>query len=537
MAKQLLFDREAREAVKHGVEKMALAVTCTLGPRGRSVVVDKGWGSPSVTQDGATVADEVELTDPYEILGAQMMKQAASKTSDEAGDGTTTATVLAQSIFREGQRAVVAGAHPMALNRGVRKGFEAVIAALAKQAKKVETNQEIKQIATLAAKNDGRIGELIAVAMEKVGRDGVITVEEGKGTETELKIVEGMQFDRGFTSPHFVTNADTVRVEFDNPYILIHEDKISTIRKLVPIMEAVSAEKKPLLIIAEEVEGEALATLVVNKLRGVVECCAVKAPGYGDRRKAMLEDIAVLTGGEFLGKDRGLDLEKIGLDALGRARRVVVDSENTTIVEGAGATKDIQGRIGQIRKEIEKATSDYDKEKLQERLAKLAGGVAQINVGAATESEMKEKKSRTEDALAATRAAIAEGIVPGGGVALVRCLAALDPLKLAGDEAIGLAALRRALEQPLRAIAQNAGTDGSIVLRKVKEGAGAFGWDAEKDVFGDLVAAGIVDPTKVVRVALQNAVSAASLLLTTECLITDVPEDREAEMAAHHHDH
>ncbi|MBI3271136.1 MAG: chaperonin GroEL [Planctomycetes bacterium] len=534
MAKQLLFDREAREAVKRGVEKMARAVTCTLGPRGRSVVLDKGWGSPGVTQDGATVADEIELIDAYENIGAQMVKQAASKTSDAAGDGTTTATVLTQALFLGGLRCVVAGAHPMALNRGIKKAADAISEAILKSAKKIEGSKEIQQIATLAAKNDARIGEMISKSMDRVGRDGVITVDEGKGMETEVKVVEGMQFDRGFLSPHFVTNPDSVRVELDEPYILIHEDKLSSVRKLLPILEAVSAEKKALLIIAEDVDGEALATLVVNKLRGVVQCAAVKAPGYGDRRKAMLEDIAVITGGEFIGKDRGIDLEKVGVEILGRAKRVTIDSENTTLVEGAGGSKEIKARVAQIRYEIDKATSDYDKEKLQERLAKLTGGVAQIRVGAATESEMKERKSRVEDALHATRAALDEGVVPGGGVALLRAASALDGLKLEGDEALGAKVLRDSLEQPLRIIAQNAGADGSVPLHKVKTGTGNFGYDADLNRYGDLVEFGILDPAKVVRTALQNAVSAATMLLTTDCLITEVPGEKPAMMD--HHD-
>ncbi len=524
--KQLAFDEQAREAIKQGVTKLSRAVKVTLGPRGRNVVLDKGWGSPTVTKDGVTVAEEIELKDPYENMGAQLVKEVASKTSDVAGDGTTTATVLAEGIFVEGMKNVTAGADPMSLARGIRRAAEAVVEKIKSLSKPIKGKEEIAQIATIAANGDTEIGKMIAEAMEKVGKDGVITVEEGKKLETTVEVVEGMQFDRGYLSPHFITDADSMEVVLRDAYILIHEEKIATVKGLIPLLERIAKTKRPLLIIAEEVEGEALATLVVNKLRGIIQVAAVKAPGYGDRRKAMLEDVAILTGGKAIFKDLGIELENIQMNDLGRAKKISIDADNTTIVEGAGDSSAIKGRCEQIRKEVETTTSDYDREKLQERLAKLAGGVAQINVGAATETEMKEKKARVEDALHATRAAIEEGIVPGGGVALLRAMAATDGLKLDGDEQIGVDIVRRALALPCRYIADNAGMEGAVVVKKVLGGTGAFGYDADRGEFGDLFKAGIIDPAKVVRCALQNATSVACLLLTTEALVGEIPEKK-----------
>jgi chaperonin GroEL len=537
-AKQLAYGDEARQKLLSGASKLARAVKCTLGPRGRNAVLDKGWGAPNITKDGVTVAEDIELEDPYENMGAQLVKEAASKTSDVAGDGTTTATVLAEAIFREGLRRISAGVDPMAMSRGIHKAVDAVVAELRKMAEKIDVKnkKEIREVATIAANNNSEIGERIAEALERVGADGVITIEEGKGITTEVEWVEGMQFDRGYLSPHFVTNQEEVVCELEKPYILIYEDKISSARALVPLLEAVSKAKRPLLIIAEDVEGEALATLVVNKLRGIVECCAVKAPGYGDRRKAMLEDIAILTGGKAIFKDLGIQLENVKLTDLGQAKKVRVDAENTTIIEGAGKREAIEGRCQQIRQEIEKTDSEYDREKLQERLAKLSGGVAVIKVGAATETEMKERKALYEDALAATRAAIAEGIVPGGGVALVHAARALDKLQLEGDEQVGVELLKEVLEVPCRAIAENAGLDGSVVVnavRKAKEK--TWGFDALELKYTDLRKAGIVDPVKVTRSALQNGASVACLLLTTETLVADIPKKEKEE--PHHDEH
>jgi chaperonin GroEL len=523
-AKQLLYDEEARMAVLRGVQKLSMAVKATLGPKGRNVVLDKKWGAPTITKDGVTVAKEIDLPEPFENMGAQMVRQVASKTSDVAGDGTTTATVLAEAIFREGMKNVTAGSSPMALKRGIDKAVEAVVAELKRLSKPIQGKKEIAQVGTISANNDKVVGDLIADAMEKVGKDGVITVEEAKGVETTLEVVEGMQFDRGYISPYFVTDPERMEATLEDALILIHEKKLSALHDLLPLLEQVAKLGKPLLIIAEEVEGEALATLVVNKLRGTFTACAVKAPGFGDRRKEMLKDIAILTGGEVISEELGIKLENIKLSDLGKAKRVVVEKENTTVIEGAGARKEIEGRIKQIRTQIEETTSDYDREKLQERLAKLAGGVAVIKVGAPTEVAMKEKKARVEDALNATRAAVEEGIVPGGGVTLLRVEAALDSLKVAGDEKIGAGIVRRALEEPLRMIAQNAGWEGAVVLAKVREGSGAFGFNAETERFEDLVAEGIIDPTKVVRSALENAASIAGLMITTECLITEAPE-------------
>ncbi len=527
-AKQLRYDEEARRSILNGVDKLANAVKVTLGPKGRNVVLDKKFGAPTITKDGVTVAKEIELPDPFENMGAQMVKEVASKTSDVAGDGTTTATVLAQAIFREGMKNVTAGANPMALKRGIDRAVEAVVEEVKKISKPTKGKKEIAQVATISSNNDKTIGDLIAEAMEKVGKDGVITVEEAKGVETQLEVVEGMQFDRGYISPYFVTDPERMEAVIDNPLILIHEKKISSMKDLLPVLEQIAKMGKPLLIIAEEVEGEALATLVVNKLRGTLACCAVKAPGFGDRRKEMLKDIAVLTGGEVISEELGIKLENIRLDDLGKCKKLVVDKENTTIIEGAGSNKEIEGRIKQIRTQIEETTSDYDREKLQERLAKLAGGVAVIKVGAPTEVAMKEKKARVEDALNATRAAVEEGIVPGGGVVLLRAGAALDKVKLSGDEKTGADIVRRALEEPIRQIAENAGTEGSIVVQKVRDGSGAFGFNAETEAYEDLMSAGIIDPTKVTRIALQNAASIAGLLVTTECLVTEIPEKKDA---------
>jgi chaperonin GroEL len=528
MPKQLVFDQDARAALLRGVNVMAEAVKATLGPKGRNVVIDKKFGSPTITKDGVTVAKEVELKDKTENMGAQMIKEVASKTSDIAGDGTTTATVLAQAIFREGLKNVTAGANPMALKRGIEQAVEKVVDELKKLSKSTKDKKEIAQVATVAANNDKPIGNLLAEAMEKVGKDGVITVEEAKAMETTLEVVEGMQFDRGYLSPYFVTDPERMEAVLEDALILIHEKKISVMKDMLPLLEQVARSAKPFLVIAEEVEGEALATLVVNKLKGTLACCAVKAPGFGDRRKAMLQDIATLTGGKAITEDLGIKLENIKLEDLGKAKKVVVDKDNTTIVEGAGKPREIDGRIKQIRAQIEETTSDYDREKLQERLAKLAGGVAVIKVGAATETEMKEKKARVEDALNATRAAVEEGVVPGGGVALLRAAAALDSLKLSGDEATGVAIVRRALEEPIRQIVANAGLEGSVVVAKVKASSKATeGFNAETNESVDMMEAGIIDPTKVERIALQNAASIASLLLTTEALITELPEEKK----------
>ena len=524
-AKQLVFDEQARQALLRGVQKLSRAVVATLGPKGRNVVIDKKFGSPTVTKDGVTVAKEIELECPYENMGAQLVREVASKTSDIAGDGTTTATVLAEAIYKEGLKNVTAGANPTSLQRGIMKAVEAIVAELAAISKKVSDRTEIAQVATVSANWDTAIGNIIADAMDKVGKDGTITVEEAKSIETTLEVVEGMQFDKGYLSPYFVTNAETMEVKMEDPYILIFEKKISNLKDMLPLLEKAARSGKPLLIIAEEVEGEALATLVVNKLRGTLNVCAVKSPGFGDRRKAMLEDIATLTGGKFITEDLGIKLETVELADLGRAKTVIIDKENTTIVEGAGKNSDIQGRVNQIRRQIEETTSDYDREKLQERLAKLAGGVAVINVGAATESEMKEKKRRVEDALHATRAAVEEGIVAGGGVALIRCIAAIEAVKGANeDEAIGVGIVKRAVEAPLRSLAANAGEEGSVIVDQVRKSKGNEGYNVATGKYEDLVKAGVVDPKKVTRIALQNAASIAGLLLTTECLITDMPE-------------
>ena len=526
MAKQLEFDVAAREALKQGVDQLSDTVKVTLGPKGRNVVLDKKFGSPTVTKDGVTVAKEVELEDPYENMGAQMVKEVASKTSDVAGDGTTTATVLAQSIFHQGLRNVTAGANPMDLKRGIDKAVAASVNLIHDMSKPVAGRSDIAQVASTSANNDKAIGDLIADAMEKVGKDGVITVEEARSIETTLDVVEGMQFDRGYVSPYFVTDADNMEAILEEPYILIHDKKISAMRDLLPVLEKIAQTGKPLMIIAEDIEGEALATLVVNKVRGTLKIAAVKAPGFGDRRTAMLEDIAILTGGRVLSEDAGFKLENATTADLGEAKRITIDKDNTTIVEGGGNSADIQGRVGQIRRQIDETTSDYDQEKLQERLAKLAGGVAVINVGAATETEMKEKKARVEDALHATRAAVEEGIVPGGGVALIRAAAGLDETRenVEGDEQTGVDIVRRALEEPLRQIANNAGVEGALVVQKVASGEGNLGYNADTDAYEDMIQAGVPDPTKVTRSALENAASIASLLLTTEALVADIPE-------------
>ena len=535
-AKQLLFDEAARQAVLRGVAKLSRAVTATLGPKGRNVVLDKKFGSPTVTKDGVTVAKEIELECPYENMGAQMVREVASKTSDAAGDGTTTATVLAEAIYREGLKYVTAGGNPIGIQRGIGKAVEAAVAHLDKIAKKVKDKEEIKQVATVSANWDTTIGEIIADAMDKVGKDGTITVEEAKSIETTLEVVEGMQFDKGYLSPYFVTNAETMEAKLEDAYILLYEKKISSLKDMLPLLEKVAKVGKPMLIIAEDLEGEALATLVVNKLRGTLNIVAVKAPGFGDRRKAMCEDIAILTGAKFISEDLGVKLETVELSDLGKAKSIVIDKENTTIVEGGGKSSDIQGRVNQIRRQIEETTSDYDREKLQERLAKLAGGVAVINVGAATESEMKEKKARVEDALHATRAAVEEGIVPGGGVALIRCLEAIDKVKGSNeDERIGVEIVKRAIEFPTRALAKNAGVEGSVVVEEVKKRKGNEGYNVAANTYEDLVKAGVVDPKKVTRTALQNAASIAGLLLTTECLITEIPEkEKKAPMPGGH---
>jgi len=528
--KQLCFEEDARKSLLRGVEKLAMAVKATLGPKGRNAILDKGWGSPNVTKDGVTVAEEVELSDKYENMGVQLVKEAASKTSDTAGDGTTTATVLAEALIREGMKNITAGADANALCRGIAQAVSAVVEELKKLAKPVSVKKrdEIINVASISANNDRTIGELLAECFEKVGKDGVITVEEGKSAETTYDLVEGMQFDRGYLSPHFITDADAMECVLERAFVLIHEEKISNVQKLVPLLEKVAKAKRPLLIIAEEVEGEALATLVVNKLRGILQVCAVKAPGYGDRRKAMLQDIAILTGGKYISKDLGIELDTVSISDLGQVKKVRVDNDNTTLIEGAGSTKDIQGRIEQIRREIEETTSDYDREKLQERLAKLSGGVAQINVGAPTETAMKEKKARIEDALHATRAALEEGIVPGGGVALVRAARALDALKLEGDEATGVQIVREALQAPLKQIAANAGHEPGVVYHKVASKSGSFGFNAETGEYGDLVEQGVIDPTKVVRCALENASSVARVVLSTGCIVTEKPKKKES---------
>jgi chaperonin GroEL len=531
-AKELLFSTEARAKLKRGIDQLAEAVKVTLGPKGRNVVIDKRFGSPTVTKDGVTVAKEIELSDPIENMGAQMVKEVATKTSDLAGDGTTTATILAQAIFREGLKNVTAGANPMELKRGIDRAVEAVVEQLRTVSVPSAGKKEIAQVGTISANNDKEIGNLIAEAMEKVGKDGVITVEEAKGLETTLETVDGTQFDRGYLSPYFVTDPEKMEALLEDPYILIHDKKISSMKELLPILEKVAQSGKPMLIIAEDVEGEALATLVVNKLRGTLKVVAVKAPGFGDRRKELLRDVAVLTGGQVISEEVGLKLENVTLTDLGRAKRVVIDKDNTTIVDGKGKSGDIQGRIAELRAAIEKSTSDYDREKLQERLAKLAGGVAIISVGAATETEMKEKKARVEDALHATKAAVEEGVVPGGGVALLRAQSALDKIKGTEDEKVGVEIVRRALEEPIRMIAQNSGAEGSIVVARVKESKDKnFGYNAATDVFEDLVKAGVIDPTKVTRTALQNAASIAGLLLTTECVLVEKKEEKPA-MAA-----
>ncbi len=530
MAKQVKYNVEAREALKRGVDALANAVKVTLGPKGRNVIIDKKFGAPSVTKDGVSVAKEVELKDPIENMGAQMVKEVASKTADIAGDGTTTATVLAQAIVTAGIKNVAAGANPMDLKRGIDKAVTAVVDSLKSQSTSVgNDNNKIKQVASISANNDEVIGTLIADAMAKVGKDGVITVEEAKGTETEVKTVEGMQFDRGYLSPYFVTNADKMEVELDNPYILIYDKKISSMKELLPVLEKQVQTGRPLLIISEDLDGEALATLVVNKIRGSLKVAAVKAPGFGDRRKAMLEDIAILTGGTVISEERGYKLENAELSYLGQAERVVVDKDNTTIINGSGKSEDIAARVSQIKAQMEQTTSDYDKEKLQERLAKLAGGVAVLYIGAATEVEMKEKKDRVDDALHATRAAVEEGIVAGGGVAFIRAIASLEGLKGANeDETTGIQIIKRAIEEPLRQICQNAGIEGSIVVQKVKEGKADFGYNARTDVYENMIAAGVIDPTKVSRVALENAASIAAMLLTTECVLADEPEEAGA---------
>ena len=533
-AKQLHFGEKARADMLSGINKMANTVKVTLGPRGRNVVLDKKFGSPASTKDGVTVAKEIELEDPFENMGAQLVREVASKTSDVAGDGTTTATVLAQAILREGLKQVTAGHGPMDIKRGIEHGVEIVVEELRKLSRDVRDKTEIAQVGTISANNDADVGSLIAEAMEKVGKDGVITVEEGKTSDTDLDVVEGMQFDRGYISPYFATNTERMEAVLENPYILLHEKKLSNMKELLPVLEQIARGGRPLLIIAEDIEGEALATLVVNRLRGTLQCAAVKAPGFGDRRKEMLRDMAVLTGGNVISEDLGIKLENITLDDLGEVKRVTIDKENTTLVEGAGSASDIEGRVNQIRLQIDETTSDYDREKLQERLAKLVGGVAVIRVGAATEAEMKEKKARVEDALNATRAAVEEGIVPGGGVAYVRSLGALDSVSLDDDRQVGVNIVQRALEEPLRMIATNAGIEGATVLQQVKAESGAMGYDAASEEFVDMVSAGIIDPTKVTRIALQNSASVAALLLTTEALITDLPEEEPPAMPGGH---
>jgi len=528
-AKEVKYDQQARDAILRGVDILANTVKVTLGPKGRNVILDKSWGSPTVTKDGVTVAKEIELEDKFENMGAQMVKEVASKTSDVAGDGTTTATVLAQAIYRNGVKVVASGADPMEVKRGIEAAVKTVIGELVKLSKPTKEQKEIAQVGTISANNDGTIGEIIAEAMNKVGKEGVITVEEAKAMETTLEVVEGMQFDRGYLSPYFVTNPEKMEADLDDCYILIHEKKISSMKDLLPLLEQIARTGKPLLILSEDVEGEALATLVVNKIRGTLKCAAVKAPGFGDRRKAMLEDIAILTGGRLISEDLGIKLENVSLDDLGTAKKIHIDKDNTTIVEGAGTRSAIEGRVKQIRTQVDETTSDYDREKLQERLAKLVGGVAVINVGAATETEMKEKKARVEDALNATRAAVEEGIVPGGGVAYLRSIPAIEKLKLDGDQQIGVNIVKRALEEPARQIAENAGKEGSVIVERLKAEKGSFGFDASKEEFTDMFKAGIIDPTKVVRFALQNAASVASLLITTEAMVAEKPK-KEAPM-------
>ncbi len=529
-AKQLIFDESARHALLRGVEKLAKTVKATLGPAGRNVILDKKFGAPTITKDGVTVAKEIELEDPWENMGAQLVREVASKTSDVAGDGTTTATVLAESIYREGLKNVTAGANPMDLKRGIDKAVSAVVEELQRVSRKVKEKEEIQQVATVSANWDSSVGQIIADALDKVGKDGTVTVEEAKHIETTLEVVEGMQFDKGYISPYFVTNAEELEAVLENAYILIHEKKISSLKDLLPILEKTAKAGRPLLIIAEDVEGEALATLVVNKLRGTLQVCAVKAPGFGDRRKAMLEDIAILTGGRCLTEDLGIKLENVQIEDLGRAKKLVIEKENTTIIEGAGSTSSIQGRANQIRRQIEETTSDYDREKLQERLAKLAGGLAVISLGAATETELKEKKARVEDALHATRAAVEEGIVAGGGVALLRCQSAIGKLDLKGDEKVGSLIVERALEEPLRALANNAGLEGSVIVNSVKARKSEEGFNVATHEYVDMVKAGVVDPAKVTRTALQNAASVASLLLTTEAMVTEIPEKEKKAM-------
>ena len=524
-AKEIRYDIKARESISKGVDTLAEAVKITLGPRGRNVILEKSWGAPTITKDGVTVAKEIEVEDKFENMGVQMVKEVASKTSDVAGDGTTTATLLAQSIYHEGSKLVAAGINPMALKRGIEKGVDTVVDELKKMSKPTKEQQEISQVGTISANNDPTIGNIIAEAMAKVGKEGVITVEEAKSMETTLEIVEGMQFDRGYLSPYFVTDAEKMETILEEPYILLHEKKISNMKDMVPLLENIAKMGKPLLIVAEDVEGEALATLVVNKLRGTLKVAAVKAPGFGDRRKAMLEDIGVLTGGKAISEDLGLKLENVSLNDLGTAKTINIDKDNTTIVDGGGSRADLEGRVKQIRTQIDDTTSDYDREKLQERLAKLIGGVAVINVGAATETEMKEKKARVEDALNATRAAVEEGIVPGGGIAFIRCIPALSKLKLEGDDQLGVGIVRRAMEDPVRQIANNAGLEGSVVAEKVKEQKGPFGLNAETGEYEDLIKSGIIDPTKVTRFALQNAASVAALMLTTEALVAEKPRE------------
>ncbi|OGV98365.1 MAG: chaperonin GroL [Nitrospinae bacterium RIFCSPLOWO2_02_FULL_39_110] len=533
MAKQLLYSEEARAKILLGVDKLANAVKITLGPKGRNVVIDKKFGSPTVTKDGVTVAKEIELENPFENMGARMVNEVASKTSDIAGDGTTTATVLAQAIYREGIKNVAAGANPMEIKRGIERAVEVVVEEIKKLSNPTKDKKEISQVGTISANNDKTIGDLIAEAMDKVGKDGVITVEEAKSMDTSLDIVEGLQFDRGYLSPYFVTDAERMEVVLEDPYILIYEKKISNMKDILPLLEQIARMGKPLLIIAEEVEGEALATLVVNKLRGTFSCAAVKAPGFGDRRKEMLKDIAILIGGNMISEELGIKLESVTVKDLGRAKRVTIDKDNTTIVEGKGKQSEIEGRVKQIRAQIEETTSDYDKEKLQERLAKIVGGVAVIMVGAATETEMKEKKARVEDALHATRAAVEEGVVPGGGVAFIRAIPALDKLKLEGDQKIGVNIIKRALEEPLRQIANNAGAEGSIVVQKVKDGKTNFGFDANSEKYVDMITSGIIDPAKVTRSALQNAASISALMLTTEVVVTDIPEEEKTPPMPH----
>jgi len=534
MAKQLLFDEKARAAILKGVETLSKAVKVTLGPKGRNAILDKKFGSPTITKDGVTVAKEIELEDPFENMGAQMVREVASKTSDVAGDGTTTATVLAEAIYKKGLKFVAAGANAISVKRGIDRAVEVIVEKLKGMSKPVEKEKEIQQVATISANGDSEIGKTIAEAMQKVGKDGTITVEEAKGIETTLDVVEGMQFDKGYLSPYFITNPESMECIMEEPYLLIHEKKISSMNDLLPLLQKIVQTGKPLVIIAEDIEGEALATLTINKLRGTFQCCAVKAPGFGDRRKAMMADIAILTGGTFISEDLGLKLEGVDLDVLGRAGRIVIDKDATTIIEGKGKSKDIKGRVEQIKAEIERSTSDYDREKLQERLAKLAGGVAVIKVGAATETELKEKKARVEDALHATRAAVEEGIVAGGGVALLRCESALDDLKLKGDEKIGIQIIREAIEAPTRMLCDNAGVEGSIVVERIKSQETNFGYNVATDKYEDLVAAGVIDPIKVTRSALQNAASIAGLLLTTECMIAEIPE-KEAPMPSGGH--